>query len=209
MPKAAYSFALMTSGASVKCPARWGSSSSRLMSWAGDWAAAMAARPAWSSLAWLQRSVNWSVIRWRMASAAGAVSLNVSVSHSICRRLCPACSVRRDGAPWENRADGAGPASGTGAAVRIEAADEAMFRERDAWRYDPPYDFYDGDGRPVKNPELFYAVRDDEGALTGFYFFQPCDDDALFYGLGLRPDLTGRGLGEQFMLAGLEFARTL
>lgn len=84
-----------------------------------------------------------------------------------------------------------------------------MFRERDAWRYDPPYDFYDGDGRPVKNPELFYAVRDDEGALTGFYFFQPCDDDALFYGLGLRPDLTGRGLGEQFMLAGLEFARTL
>jgi [ribosomal protein S18]-alanine N-acetyltransferase len=82
-----------------------------------------------------------------------------------------------------------------------------MFRERDAWRYDPPYDFYDGDGLPVKNPECFFAVRDDEGALTGFYFFQP-DGDELFYGLGLRPDLTGRGLGEQFVLAGLEFART-
>ena len=91
--------------------------------------------------------------------------------------------------------------------MRIEAADDAMFRERDAWRYDPPSDFYDGDGRPVKNPELFYAVRDDEGALTGFYFFELWDD-ALFYGLGLRPDLTGRGLGEQFMLAGLEFARS-
>ncbi len=84
--------------------------------------------------------------------------------------------------------------------MRIEAADKAMFRERDAWRYDPPYDFYDGDGRPVKNPELFFAGRDDEGALIGFYFFDLWDD-ALFYGLGLRPDLTGRGLGEQFVRA--------
>jgi RimJ/RimL family protein N-acetyltransferase len=92
--------------------------------------------------------------------------------------------------------------------VRIEAADDLMFRERDAWRYDPPYDFYDGDGLPVKNPEFFFAVRDDEGALVGFYFFGP-DGDALFYGLGLRPDLTGRGLDEQFVLAGLEFARSL
>jgi len=98
--------------------------------------------------------------------------------------------------------------SGRAAAVRIEAADDAMFRERDAWRYDPPYDFYNGDGLPVKNPEFFFAVRDDEGALIGFYFFGPCGD-ALFYGLGLRPDLTGRGLGEQFMLAGLTFARPI
>ncbi|OHV42793.1 GCN5 family acetyltransferase [Parafrankia soli] len=92
--------------------------------------------------------------------------------------------------------------------MRIEPADDAMFRERDAWRYDPPYDFYDSDGLPVKNPELFFAVRDDDGALIGFYFFEPCGD-ALFYGFGLRPDLTGRGLGEQFVLAGLEFARPI
>ena len=31
--------------------------------------------------------------------------------------------------------------------------------------------------------------------------------DAIFYGLGLRPDLIGRGLGEDFVCAGLEFAR--
>ena len=92
--------------------------------------------------------------------------------------------------------------------MRIEPADDAMFRERDAWRYEPPYDFYDSDGLPVKNPELFFAVRDDDGALAGFYFFEPCGDE-LFYGLGLRPDLTGRGLGEQFVLAGLEFAARL
>src|ERR1051326_2162113 len=100
--------------------------------------------------------------------------------------------------PWPPRA----------AAVRIEAADDAMFRERDTWRYDPPYDFYDSDGLPVKNPELFFAARDDDGALIGFYFFEPCDG-ALFYGFGLRPDLTGRGFGEQFVLAGLAFARSL
>ena len=83
-----------------------------------------------------------------------------------------------------------------------------MFRERDAWRYEPPYDFYDSDGLPVKNPELFFAARDDDGSLTGFYFLEP-RDSALFYGFGMRPDLTGRGLGEQFVLAGLEFARLI
>ena len=93
-------------------------------------------------------------------------------------------------------------------AVRIEPADDAMFGERDAWRYEPPYDFYDSDGLPVKNPEFFFAARDDDGTLIGFYFLEP-RDGALFYGFGMRPDLTGRGLGEQFVLAGLEFARLL
>ena len=44
----------------------------------------------------------------------------------------------------------------------------------------------------MKNPELFFAARDDDGALVGFYFFQP-RDDALFYRLGLRPDLPAAG----------------
>nr|WP_242625454.1 GNAT family N-acetyltransferase [Protofrankia symbiont of Coriaria myrtifolia] len=92
--------------------------------------------------------------------------------------------------------------------MRIEPADDAMFQEHDAWCYDPPYDFYDSDGLPVKNPERFFAARDDDGTLVGFYFFE-LHDDALFYGFGLRPDLTGRGLGERFVLAGLEFARPI
>jgi [ribosomal protein S18]-alanine N-acetyltransferase len=91
--------------------------------------------------------------------------------------------------------------------MRIEPADDVMFRERAAWRYEPPYDFYDDDGLPVKNPELFFAVRDEENALIGFYFLEPRGDE-LFYGFGLRPDRTGQGDGERFVLAGLEFART-
>jgi len=74
------------------------------------------------------------------------------------------------------------------------------------WRYDPPYDFYDGDEEPVKNPERFFEVRDEQGVLVGFYYFEQ-RADALEYGLGMRPDLTGRGLGLEFVRVGLEFAR--
>ena len=90
--------------------------------------------------------------------------------------------------------------------LRIEPASGDVLVERAAWRYPPPYDFYDDDGIPPKNPELFYGAYDEDGALVGFYFFAP-RGEALFYGLGLRPDLTGRGLGLDFVRAGLIFAK--
>ena len=89
--------------------------------------------------------------------------------------------------------------------LRIEPATDEVLIERAAWRYPPPYDFYDDDGVPPKNPEWFYGVHDEGGVLVGFYFFAP-RGDAVFYGLGLRPDLTGRGLGLEFVLAGIAFA---
>jgi RimJ/RimL family protein N-acetyltransferase len=89
---------------------------------------------------------------------------------------------------------------------RIELADNAALREINGWRYPPPYDLYNGDGEPVKNPERFYAVRDAAGQLVGFYYFE-LDGEVLKYGLGMRPDLTGRGLGEGFFRQGLEFGR--
>ncbi len=74
-----------------------------------------------------------------------------------------------------------------------------------AWRYEPPHDFYDGDQEPVVNPERFFTARDG-GELVGFYYFEE-RGDVLEYGLGLRPDLTGRGLGLDFFRAGLEYGR--
>ena len=42
----------------------------------------------------------------------------------------------------------------------------------DAYRYDSPFDFYNGDDDPVQNPERYFAVRDDGGTLVGFYYFE-------------------------------------
>jgi RimJ/RimL family protein N-acetyltransferase len=80
------------------------------------------------------------------------------------------------------------------------------FAEKATWRYGPPYEFYDETGEPVLNPERFFAARGDDGGLIGFYYYEP-KDDVLDYGLGLRPDLAGRGLGLEFFRAGLEFGR--
>src|SRR5262245_46925425 len=94
--------------------------------------------------------------------------------------------------------------------LTIKPADDETQRQLATWRYPPPYDFYDGDVDPVLNPERHFGAFDEQGELVGFYYFEPKPPD-LDFGLGLRPDLTGRGrgrgLGLEFFLAGLEFAR--
>jgi ribosomal-protein-alanine N-acetyltransferase len=90
--------------------------------------------------------------------------------------------------------------------IRIEPASADAQELLATWRYPPPYDFYDGDAEPVLNPERFFAARDESEGLIGFYYFEPKPPD-LDYGLGLRPDLTGRGLGLEFFQTGLAFAR--
>jgi RimJ/RimL family protein N-acetyltransferase len=89
--------------------------------------------------------------------------------------------------------------------LSIEPASDEVHRELRSWRYPAPYDFYDGDVDPVLNPERFFAALDEQGALVGFYYFEEKPPD-LDYGLGLRPGLTGHGLGLEFFLAGLDFA---
>jgi RimJ/RimL family protein N-acetyltransferase len=90
--------------------------------------------------------------------------------------------------------------------LTIEPASQATLRELERWRYEPPYDFYDGDEDTPNNPERYFETCDDEGALVGFFYFEP-KGDALEIGLGLRPELTGRGLGLEFFRAGVEFGR--
>ena len=83
------------------------------------------------------------------------------------------------------------------------------------WRYEPPYDFYnwdadDRDLRELLDAELrgdrYYSARDLAGELIGFFAFTD-DGDVVGVGLGLRPDLTGRGFGQSFLEEGLAFAR--
>ena len=83
------------------------------------------------------------------------------------------------------------------------------------WHYEPPYDFYDwpadeGDLTelldPARRGESYYAARDSTGELVGFFSFRP-EGAVVSLGLGLRPDVTGRGVGQSFLEAGLAFAR--
>ena len=90
--------------------------------------------------------------------------------------------------------------------LEIRPATDDTFRAMESWRYEPPYDFYDGDVDPVLNPERFYAALDEDGALVGNFYFEE-KGDALEVGLGLRPDLVGRGLGLEFVRAGIAFGR--
>jgi RimJ/RimL family protein N-acetyltransferase len=90
--------------------------------------------------------------------------------------------------------------------VTIEPASAGTQELLRTWRYPPPYDFYDGDAEPVLDPERYFEARDHRGDLIGFYYFEPTPPD-LAYALGLRPDLTGRGLGLEFFRAGLAFGR--
>jgi len=90
--------------------------------------------------------------------------------------------------------------------IAIRPASAETFELMASWRYPPPYDFYDGDAEPVLNPERFFEARDETAELIGFYYFESKPPD-LDYGLGLRPDFTGRGFGLEFFRTGLAFAR--
>ena len=104
---------------------------------------------------------------------------------------------------------------GTDIQYRFEPMSEQQARAVADWYYDPPYDFYDAAADPEDLAELldpvqrdgrYFAVLGDPGSLVGFFMFKQ-EGDAVVIGLGLRPDLPGRGLGLPFLLAGLEFAR--
>jgi len=88
-------------------------------------------------------------------------------------------------------------------------------REISGWHYEPPYDFYDATSDqddleelldPERRKDAYFSAFDREETLVGFFQFE-IEGETVDVGLGLRPDLTGAGLGLDFLLAGLEFAR--
>lgn len=106
-------------------------------------------------------------------------------------------------------------------AFRPIAASDA--EEISRWRYPEPFSIYNGN--PASIPGLldprynYHAVTGPGGVLVGYFCFGAdatvpagrglglYGGDALDVGLGMRPDLTGRGLGQSFVRAGLGFAR--
>lgn len=82
------------------------------------------------------------------------------------------------------------------------------------WHYDGAYSFYDmaadeGDMKIFTDKEYWKnticAVLDENDVLTGWASFYTEDDD-FWLSLGLRPDLAGRGLGEEFVSCCVRYA---
>ena len=85
------------------------------------------------------------------------------------------------------------------------------------WHYPEPYSFYDWvEDRddldelvdPARRGEAYVSVDDPDGTLIGYFSFKRTARRTITVGLGLRPDHTGMGLGEAFLAAGLDHART-
>ena len=86
------------------------------------------------------------------------------------------------------------------------------------WRYPPPYDCYDMTGvdpAALAGPDSGFVALTDASGLLGFRSFGSdgqvpggrYDDSALDTGGGLRPELTGKGLGRQAIQTGLAYGR--
>jgi release factor glutamine methyltransferase len=85
-----------------------------------------------------------------------------------------------------------------------------------AWHYPEPYDVYDLSADPEdlaefrdvarSEPDSHVGVHDGDGGLVGFVTFARRAGGVVELGLGMRPDLTGRGDGEAFVLRAVRFA---
>ena len=98
---------------------------------------------------------------------------------------------------------------------------QAMTQEQaeviaETWRYQGDYSFYDMDADaedleefldPEKRAGVYFVVLDRD-EIIGFYSFQQPDEDTVEIGLGMKPELTGKGNGAAFLKAGLQFAET-
>lgn len=109
------------------------------------------------------------------------------------------------------------------ASYYVEPLKEDHARAILKWRYPSPYDFYDPPSNDLTEeyvqqflrPELgFHAVIAVGGQFVGFCSYGidgqvqggQYHDAALDIGLGMKPELTGQGLGSTFLFAVLSFA---
>ncbi|MEH7461950.1 GNAT family N-acetyltransferase [Bacillus thuringiensis] len=97
-------------------------------------------------------------------------------------------------------------------------------KEINTWQYEAPYEIYSFNGEDDTLKELldgtYYGVCDEQDTFIGYFCFGdnaqvPGGRDAKLYttervidiGLGMKPALTGKGLGISFLQAGLQFAK--
>lgn len=93
-----------------------------------------------------------------------------------------------------------------------EQAEDIAFN----WHYDGEYSFYDMEAdkedldeflNPEERGNSTYAVTE-ENELVAFFSISRVADGTFDIGLGMRPDLTGKGNGLEFLRAGINFIQT-
>lgn len=81
------------------------------------------------------------------------------------------------------------------------------------WKYSGVYSFYDmtADEEDLEEfineeswKDIYSAVLNDKGELVGYYSFS-FENEIMWIGFGLKPELTGKGLGAEFVTAGINF----
>ncbi|WP_002145077.1 GNAT family N-acetyltransferase [Bacillus cereus] len=105
----------------------------------------------------------------------------------------------------------------------IHKLTEEEANEISTWTYDEPYTLYSFSGDTEVIEELldgtYYGCCGEKGEFIGYFCFGenaqvPGGRDANLYagedvvdiGLGMKPELTGNGMGELFFQAGIAFA---
>lgn len=95
--------------------------------------------------------------------------------------------------------------------ITQEQAEEIAFN----WHYDGKYAFYnmEADEEDLtefldrdKRADSVYAVTENN-RLIGFFSIHQEENDTIDIGLGLRPDLTGQGLGYTFLATGITYIK--
>ncbi|MBA2278797.1 MAG: GNAT family N-acetyltransferase [Chloroflexia bacterium] len=102
---------------------------------------------------------------------------------------------------------------------------EEVVRLVAVWTYEPPYDIYNLASAPIDElvsgltdpANGYYAIADETGDIIAFCCFGPdarvpggdYAAPAIDIGIGLRPDLTGQGLGPGVIGAALDFAEAV
>lgn len=76
------------------------------------------------------------------------------------------------------------------------------------WHYKDRYSFYDMENdledfeeiiTPALRDDKYYQVLNDKDELIGYFCLERLSEKKVEVGLGLRPDLTGQGLGFDFV----------
>jgi [ribosomal protein S18]-alanine N-acetyltransferase len=105
----------------------------------------------------------------------------------------------------------------------IEKMNYDRAKQISEWAYQEPYSIYCMDGSDECINELldclYYTVTDDKNNIVGYYCFGEAaqvpvgrqfgvysDNDKTDIGLGINPNLCGKGLGYDFLKNGMSFA---